>query len=147
MRSLEQWCELIFEGKAPEVRAQVSAGDWRSLSATGDLVSAAVRRIERGYMRRFKPGVPLADAVSGALAAELPILELVLREGMDPNSDCLCDLPAVHVAASLPTSVVLEILVGAGARLNAKDRLGRTVAAAPHSDQVQDWLLRRREME
>lgn len=142
---LEQWCALVFESELLEVESRVAAGGWKALPSTSDVVAAAVRRIERGYVRRFRPGVSLHDAVTGALADESGLLELLLRAGMNPNSDSMTDLPPVHVAASLPTSEVLQLLVRSGARLDAKDRLGRTVFQAPQSEQVRAWLNARRQ--
>lgn len=144
-KMLEQWCALVFEGELLEVESRVAAGGWKALPSTADVVAAAVRRIERGYLRRFRPGVSLHQAMTGALAEESGVLELLLRAGMNPNSDSMTDLPPAHVAASLPTSEVLQFLVQSGARLDAKDRLGRTVYQAPQSDQVRAWLNSGRE--
>lgn len=137
----EQLIELCAKGQISEVRRTlVEHPDTLRVSRrSADVLSAAIRGIHSKVLRVLKP-VPDRDAVDAVVRKGLPLLRLLLDSGADPDSLAVGDLPPVHVATQLPTTLVLELLLEHGADMERLSGMGKAARDYAHYPFVKEWF-------
>lgn len=131
----------VFSGDLEWLRARVrERSDYvRTYAGSVDLLCAAVGYVQGRVFSVLSVPVDRA-AVDRAVLEALPIVQWLLDEGADPNGVPSDGVPPVVRAACLPTTRILEALVGHGARLDARDRLGRDARRFANDPVVSAWL-------
>jgi ankyrin repeat protein len=109
-------------GDAPMIKALLDGGaDPRITQKDGTTVAmiAATGRGQRSYAGKDSVGTPATDADS------LAALTLLLGTALDINAANANGQTALHSAAARGSDALVRLLIEKGARLDAKDRLGR----------------------
>ncbi|RZO57871.1 MAG: hypothetical protein EVA89_20860 [Sandaracinaceae bacterium] len=121
MSDREKWLDMIYEGPVSGLAELLATrGPLLIDDPFGtEFVSKAVWRIWAAILEslgaRPDPDIEVVNAlVDGARKP----LDLLIEAGVPVDGPVANDLPPLHVAAQLPTDVILRDLVGLGANVN-----------------------------
>lgn len=121
MSDREKWLDMIYEGPVSGLAELLATSGTLLINDPfgTEFVSKAVWRIDKAILEnlgaRPDPDVEVVNELVGR--ARKP-MDLLIEAGVPVDGPVANDLPPLHVAAQLPTDVILRELVGLGANVN-----------------------------